>query len=121
MRLKTTKKQIKENTSNNLFSVGYCDLKYLLKYKNAFAYSSGVYGVACDYYELELCGTRIIISTGYQPIGRRLPSTLIKKYDPLARNIIKKTCLDRDRKEAEINTLIDQFLKDVIDFACFLN
>jgi len=121
MKLKTTKKQIKRNTSDNLFSVGYCDLQYLLKYKNAFAFSSGVYGWSCDYYELELCGTRIIISTGYQPIGRQLPSTLIKKYDPLAKNIIKKTFLDHDRTESEINTLIDQFLKDVIDFASFLN
>ena len=53
MKLKTTKKQIKENThKDNLIAIGYCSLHRLLKFKYPFAYSTGVYGWACDYYEL---------------------------------------------------------------------
>lgn len=113
MKLKTTKKQIRDNTSDNLFSVGYCDLQSLLRYKNAFAYSSGVYGWACDYYELELNGSRIIISTGYQPIGKQLPSTLIEKYEDLSSTILNASYYNPDLKKSHLDTLINQFLNEV--------
>ena len=51
MKLQTTKKQIRQNF-NTVLSIGYCDAQYLLDCKNPFAYSAGVYGWSCDYYQI---------------------------------------------------------------------
>lgn len=40
MKIKTTKQFIKLHCQK-AFAIGYCDLQYLLQYKNAFAYSAG--------------------------------------------------------------------------------
>ena len=97
MKLKTTKKQIKEN-AHKIFSVGYCELDYLLKYNEPFAYSSGVYGWACDYYNID--GT--IISTGYQPIGKLIDYELVKRYNTKAREI---------HNQEDIKELLKGFIK----------
>tara|TARA_R110002020_G_C16034158_1_gene753150 strand:+ start:94 stop:453 length:360 start_codon:yes stop_codon:yes gene_type:complete len=109
MKLKTTKKAIKENTYQNLMSVGYCDLQFLLRFKNPFAYSSGQNGWACDYYELENDGMSYIISTGYSPIGKRLPYDLIKKYEKIARDSIVYN-RKITRKNQRLERLINKFL-----------
>lgn len=75
MKFKTSKKAMKDYYGGNLYSAGYCELQYLLHYKNASAYSCGVYGWSCDYYEIgDIC-----ISTGYSPIGERINYEIIKK------------------------------------------
>jgi len=109
MKLKTTKKVIKENTFNNLISVGYCDLQYLLTFKNAFAYSSGQNGWACDYYELENNGMSFIISTGYSTIGQRLSNTIVKSYENKAKDMINNRQPDYRKK---LNILINKFLTE---------
>ena len=43
MKLKATKKQIRQNF-NTILSIGYCDAQYLLDCKNPFAYSAGLNG-----------------------------------------------------------------------------
>ena len=99
MKLKTTKKQIKDMASN-LFSVGYCGLDYLLKYHEPFAYSAGVYGWSCDYYNID--GS--IISTGYQPIGKLIDYELVKQYNNAAQEI-------HNKENMEI--LLNEFIKKI--------
>lgn len=43
MKVKVTKKEIRENYKN-VISVGYCELQYLLRGKNPNFYTSGIYG-----------------------------------------------------------------------------
>lgn len=76
MKLKTSKKYIREHSAR-VYSLGYCELQEILSDARAFAYSAGIYGWACDYYD---AGCGIIISTGYSPIGDRVPADLVQKY-----------------------------------------
>lgn len=111
MKLKATKKEIKENTYKNLISVGYCDLQFLLTFKNAFAYSIGTCGWSCDYYELKNNGMNYIISMGYSPIGKSLPYDLIKKYEKIARDsIVYNNKITR--KSQRLEKLINKFLTE---------
>ena len=99
MKLKTTKKQIKES-AYQLYAAGYCELDRLLVYQSPFAYSSGVYGWSCDYYNLD----GVIISTGYSPIGEIVAYDLIKKYN----NLAKKT-----HSRDEMGELLQDFLNEI--------
>ena len=99
MKLKTTKKQIREN-AKQLYAVGYCELDSLLVYQSPFAYSSGVYGWACDYYQFD----GVVISTGYSPTGESIAYNLQKKYNNLA-----KKAHSRD----EVGKLLQDFLNEI--------
>ena len=101
MKVKVTHKEI-NNKYNNIIRVGYSDLQHLLKYEEPFAYSSGVYGWSCDYYNIN--GT--IIKTGYNTMGKNLSYKLVKTYDDLARTL--------DCKDA-IDNLLDMFIADVVE------
>ena len=83
MKTKTTKKQIKSNF-NTILSIGYCESQYLLYYKSPFAYSSDSGGWACDYYITD----NVCISTGYRPIGDKVPYKLLSKLEYKACNIV---------------------------------
>lgn len=108
MKFKTSKKTMRDYYGKNLYCVGYCDLSYLLYYKNASAYSCGVYGWSCDYYELE----NICISTGYSPIGKRINYELTKKYNDKARELINST-LDYEEVKQKLNQLIKEFIQEI--------
>jgi hypothetical protein len=83
MKLKTTKKEIREN-ARKLYAVGYCDAESLLKGVEPFAYSVRLEGWACDYYDI---GGGVIISTGYAPIGERIPYEITKAAEAAAQKI----------------------------------
>lgn len=71
MKCKVSKKDVLRNfTKDYIITLSYCDLEEVLSYFSPFAYSSGVYGWSCDYYEFkDYC-----ICTGYAPIdGLRVP------------------------------------------------
>ena len=116
MKLKTTKKQIKENTYDNLYAVSYCDFQYLLRFENAFAYSTGVNGWACDYYELEFDNRKIIISTGYSPIGKWINFDCVKFYENLAKKIAHKHFKTLEDRQKAHKKLIQRFLKELINY-----
>jgi hypothetical protein len=83
MKLKTTKSEIRNNT-NRILGISAGALQHLLKYEDPFAYSSGVYGWNCDYYQIE----DIVISVGYRPIKSiRMNDDyeIIRTYEELAR------------------------------------
>ena len=106
MKLKTTKKQIKENF-NTILSIGYCDAQYLLDCKNPFAYSSGLNGWSCDYYQIG----NICMSTGYSPIGTPVNYEQLRELEDKARLIKYDYNLDYSDKEKQL----DELLKQLID------
>ena len=106
MKLKTTKKQIRENF-NTILSIGYCDAQYLLDCKNPFAYSAGLYGWSCDYYQI---GT-ICICTGYSPIGTPVDYALLRELEGKAQLIKHDYNLSYSDKEKQLNELLKQLIK----------
>ena len=99
MKLRTTKKQIKDQ-AHKLYAVGYCSIQYLLRYESPFAYSAGVYGWSCDYYNVN----GVILSTGYSSIGELVNYDLIKEYE-----IASKQTQDRKM----VTVLLNQFVNKI--------
>lgn len=99
MKLKATKADVKKHY-HRILSIGYCDAQHLLDYEKPFGYSAGVYGWACDYYDID----GICISTGYSPLAT---SNMKKDY---------KIILDYDKK-AQDKTKEErrQLLKELLE------
>ena len=108
MKFKTSKKAMKEWYGKNLYRVGYCRLQYLLYYKKACAYSCGVYGWSCDYYEIE----GICISTGYSPVGEYINYEITEKYNAKAEKIFHSTLPYEEIKE-KLDQLIKEFIQEI--------
>lgn len=64
-----------------LLSVGYCRIQTLLQHLKPFAYSAGVHGWSCDYFDV---ADGVVISTGYAPIGLAVPYELCEEYEKAA-------------------------------------
>jgi len=97
-KIKATKKEMQQNYK--ILSVGYCDIQHLLSYQNPIAYSAGLYGWSCDYYEIN----DIIISTGYSPINTKNMQEnykLNQEYEQKARS---------GKSKEEINNLLYELL-----------
>lgn len=87
------------------YAVGYGDLQNLFAYKNAVAYTCGVYGWNADFYCL--CDTNTYISTGYRPCGYRLKDSWIyHALDKKAEKIRFDNSIAYDDKTKEIDALI---------------
>lgn len=86
---KTTMKAIKNNW-RNIYSCGYCDLRYIMKYNEPAFYTSGVYGWNCDIYVDYV--RDIAITTGYRGMtGRTIDNAIIEKYSNIAKKITENT------------------------------
>ena len=112
MKFKTTQKEAKEGY-RNIIKIGYCDLQYLLYYKNPIAYTSGVYGWNCDIYEIT---SGVAISTGYSPFGNvKTDYKLAREYDNKALELINEyRNKDFDELKKELDKLILEFVKKTI-------
>lgn len=106
MKIKTTKSAIKQGFYT-VISIGYCDLQNLLNYVSPFAYSAGINGWACDYYEIG----NVCISTGYSPIGQSVNSDLIREYDTKAEKIKFNNSLDYSEKKVQVTYLLNEFIE----------
>ena len=106
MKLKATKKQIRENF-NTILSIGYCDAQYLLDFKNPFAYSAGLNGWSCDYYQIG----NICICTGYSPIGTPVDYTLLRELENKAQLIKYNYDLSYTDKEKQLDELLNQLIE----------
>lgn len=109
MKLKTTQKRVKE-VYRHVICIGYCNLQYLLYYRNAFAYTSGVYGWNADIYDI---GRGIAICTGYRTFGdMQADYDLQKEYNDKAQQIV----LSRDKyKHDEKLKMLDELLNEFIE------
>lgn len=112
MKLRTTKKEIKES-AYHIIGISYCKAQHLLSYKEAFAYSAGVYGWACDYYNID----GVIISTGYSYIDNKNTIKnydLLKKYESKAEKIHYNYELSHKQQTKKIDKLLKEFINKVI-------
>lgn len=107
MKLKTTKKDIK-NHYNTILKVGYCNIQTLLKGQDAFAYSCGVYGWSCDYYDID----GVCISTGYNPIGEQVDFDLCRQFEQKAKEVKYNTW---EQYKQDLNILLDNFIKKALE------
>lgn len=105
MKTKTTKKQIRANFTT-ILSFGYCRAQNLLYYKNPFAYSAGVNGWSCDYYEVD----NKCISTGYLPIGKSTGYALVHEYEKKAEIVVNNNALPYTEKVAAVDALLIELL-----------
>lgn len=86
---KITMKSIKNNW-RNIYSCGYCDLQYIMKYNEPAFYTSGVYGWNCDIYVDY--AKDIAITTGYRGMtGKMIDNAIIEKYSNVAKKIVENT------------------------------
>ena len=109
MKFKTTNKAIKEGY-RNVIRIGYCDLQYLLYYKNPVAYTSGAYGWNADIYEI---GRGSAICTGYRPVGNiKADYELVREYDKKAEKIVLSW---NEYKHDEILKMLDELLNEFIE------
>lgn len=113
MKIRAYKKDFK---NENVYCVGYCDLYYLLKYQDPIYYITRVEGWGCDIYKVE----NVYISTGYDPIGKKLNPKTIKNYNEKARqidNLQKKENESWDQfinnKRNKINKLLFKFIEKI--------
>lgn len=110
MKIKALKKEFK---GLNVLKVGYCKLQYLLSYKDPFAYSSGVYGWACDYYDVGGYDIdNVIISTGYDPLGRPIKSSILEHYNDQALKVLNNVNLEHKEKTKLLDNLLKDFISD---------
>ena len=112
MKLKTTRKEIKNKVASNyIWQVGYCGMQNLLYYKEAIAYTSGVYGWNFDLYEVD----GIYFTTGYRNmIGKQVDYELLRKYEDQAKIVINTRGLYTYEEEKErINNLLKEFIKEL--------
>lgn len=106
-----TKTNIKRMYQNTI-CIGYCQLQNLLKFKKAVFYTSGVYGWNADIYPINI-NTAIV--TGYRPFGTITPDhEIIKKYEQKAYNILTNYKNNYAKKEKMINSLLNDFIKEVV-------
>ena len=80
-----------------------------MNYKTRFAYSSGVYGWACDYYLID----GVIISTGYNPIGQSINYDIINDYDLKAEKIQSDYSMTYEQRLEKTNQLVSEFIQEV--------
>ena len=102
----------KENikNSNNVFSVGYCELQTLLRYEEVFGSSRGKLGWDCNYYLID----DICICTGYRTIGRVLDYDFNKKYEKLADKVISLYSMSEfDKRKKGLKEVLKQYIEAI--------
>lgn len=112
MKLKATQKRVKE-VYRHVICIGYCNLQYLLYYRKAFAYTSGVYGWNADIYDM---GRGVAICTGYRPFGNiRADYNLQKEYNDKAERIVLSWGkYEHDEKLKMLDELLNEFIEKAL-------
>ena len=67
MRVQVTKNDVMKQ-NRFVIRVGYCDLQYLLRFKDSQFYTAGMYGWNADIYQVS---PSTVIVTGYRPFRKR--------------------------------------------------
>ena len=111
MKIRVTKKQIIEGYKN-IIVAGYCDLQWLLKYRDADFNTCGVYGWNADIYKID---NSTVIVTGYRPFGNVRKYGLAKKYDEKARKIALNYDTPWEKQKQKLEKLIKKFVKESIE------
>jgi len=109
---RTTKKAIREKYGDaNIYSIGSCNLQFLLKYVSPFAYSVRTEGWACDYYDM---GKGIVLCDGYSPIGKKVDFDVMELFDRKAREVWEEYhYTDEDKCEKMITNMLADFVGSI--------
>lgn len=107
MKIKVYKKEIKSRAV--VLCVPYCGLQFALKHESPFAYSTRAEGWACDYYNVE----GVVISTGYDPTGKKVSYELIKKYETEAKKL--DSVLSFEEKAAKNREILKRFVSEALE------
>jgi hypothetical protein len=108
MKFKTTKKEILKNYTK-IYAIGYCETYHLFYNLRPQAYLSGVYGWNADVYVL---GGYVFI-TGYRPFGKTIPYDIVKKYDNMARDIVKEYKFGDSDFDNKIDVNLKNFINEI--------
>lgn len=101
MKLKVTKKQIRDNF-HRVISIGYCDAYALLRDFTPFGFGSGVYGWNFNAYDFG----GVCIVTGYRPFGDVSPDyKTLQRYEKRAQHLKTKAARAK---------LVNKFINDVL-------
>lgn len=111
MKIRVKEKDIKEGF-RNIICVGYCDIQYLLHYKEADFCTAGTYGWKADFYKVN---DNTIISTGYAPIGTIRNYKINKKYDEKARKIVLNYDMKYETKVKKLNKMIEKYVNEMME------
>jgi hypothetical protein len=107
MKAKVTQKIVKAG-HQHVLSVGYCDLQFLLRTRDANYYTTRAEGWAADIYSIG----PVAIATGYKPFGDIDPSyELCRLYDGKAQDVWNNYNLKYEEKKEKIEQLLDEFIK----------
>lgn len=107
---KITRKQV--NMYKNIICVPYCDLWYLLYFRDKTGYNSGVYGWNYDFYHINL---HTCIVTGYRPFGNIKNYDLCDEYNEKARNIIEDRTISDEEKKEKVENLLEEFIEKITE------
>ena len=110
MKVKVTKKQVQENY-RNIINVGYCDLQYLLRFKEPSFYTTGVYGWNADVYQVNY---NTCIVTGYRPFGNISNYELAREAEKKASDILDNRALNLEEQKAQIDFIFANFIAKII-------
>ena len=110
MKFKATKKAMKDNY-HYIISIGYCNAYYLLRDEKPIAYSAGVYGWQCDYYDVD----GVLISTGYNTLNNKntyADYEIINEYETKAEKIISNKEINYETQKQQVKALLKEFIKN---------
>ena len=98
---------------NNIVSVGYCDLWYLLKCIDRDGYTSGVYGWNADVFQI---GMNTCIVTGYRPFGNIDSNkySINKEYNEKAKKIWNDNRMNYETKKAKVEKLLKEYKNNIL-------
>lgn len=99
-------------THTNVISVGYCNLQYMLRSVQPYAYTTRSEGWGADVYSFG----NVAIATGYAPFGDIRPSYDLKQqYEMKAQKIFEDKRIKRwDTRKNKLRVLISEFIETAI-------
>ena len=106
--MKISRNELKKEYKN-IIKANYCELYYLLYFKNAKFQNYGIYGWNYDVYDLK----KAAIVTGYRPFGTIENHEICKKYNNLAKKIVESFD-NNEQKVKKINKLLENFINELI-------
>lgn len=101
-----------------VFSFVYCEIQNLLRYQNAFGYSTSRDIWICDYYFFNTENGNIIFSIGYSPVGNRIDYKVTEKFNNKARKINQDYSLSYAESKKKVNNLLKKFIKYLDNLEC---
>ena len=116
MKVRVTKKSIRESYNNNIICVPYCALQHLLTFSEELYYTTRVEGWGCDIYIVRSStGMRYALTTGYAPFGNIKPSSaLCKRFDDKAWEMYNQRYDSNKDIRASFELLIQNFVDATI-------